>query len=338
MPIEETGALRLVAGHRPPPGAYQADIIILSLNRLAEVQAAVESACGQTGITAHITVLDQGSDPEMQAALAGWARRRVRNQHGLGLYAAGRNLGVAGGRNAASALGHGQVIIALDNDAIFESATVARRAVATFARQPDLAAIGFNILAADGQHPDLFSWGYPARLVRHFRDCFETATFVGAGHAIRRAAWDAVGGYDADLFFTWEEYDFCLRVIARGWRVRYDGRLGVIHNPSPAARVGWQAARVTYFVRNRLIIGRKWGASWAALSPRILGYVIKGALNGRLAATVSGVAAAMRSARPEQHQMSEAMRDYLFRADTRHRGGWLARLRGEVLGRIRTDP
>ncbi len=296
--------------------------------------AAVRSACGQTGIRAHVTVLDQGSRPEVLAALAA----AFGGRSGFSLYAAGRNLGVAGGRNVASALGHGQVIIALDNDAVFETGAVAMRAMAAFARQPDLAALGFNILAPDGQRPDLFSWGYPIGLVKRFRERFEAATFVGAGHAIRRAAWEAAGGYDADLFFTWEEYDFCLRAIALGWRVCYDGRLGVIHNASPEARVGWRATRVTYFVRNRLIIARKWGASWAGLSPRIMGYLIKGAVNGRLRATLRGVAAAMRNNVPERREMSRAMRDYLFMADTRHRGGWLTRLRGEVLGRISVDP
>jgi hypothetical protein len=33
-------------------------------------------------------------------------------------------------------------------------------------------------------------------------------TFVGAGHAIQRVAWEQASGYDDSLFFCWEEYDF----------------------------------------------------------------------------------------------------------------------------------
>jgi GT2 family glycosyltransferase len=81
---------------------------------------------------------------------------------------------------------------------------------------------------------DLSSWGYPSALLTSTRETFEAATFVGAGHAIRRAAWDDAGGYDARLFFCWEEYDFCLRAIARFWRARYRGDIVVRHKVSPS--------------------------------------------------------------------------------------------------------
>ena len=96
-----------------------------------------------------------------------------------------------------------------------------------FNQQPDLGALGFNILSADGVTPDTFSWGYPAPLLTRFRERFDTTTFVGAGHAIRRVTWDLVGGYDPSFFFTWEEYDFCLAAIALNWRIAYDGTLAV---------------------------------------------------------------------------------------------------------------
>ena len=90
---------------------------------------------------------------------------------------------------------------------------------------------------------------------------FDAVTFVGAGHAIRRAAWQDAGGYDEALFFCWEEYDFCLRAITRGWRIRYCGDLVVHHKASRARRVTWSGRRWFHFVRNRLYIERKYGGS-----------------------------------------------------------------------------
>ncbi len=325
---------RFVAGARPPLGGYDADIIILSFNRLAETLEAVGSALGQRGAAFHVTVLDQGSNPEVLRRLV----RSFGHLANVGIYAVPENLGVAGGRNLATSLGHGQIIVALDNDAVFESKWVVARALRAFQQRPALGALGFNILAVDGVRPDKSSWGYPARLLTRFRERFDTTTFVGAGHAIRRTTWNAVGGYDPALFFTWEEYDFCLNAIALGWSVGYDGKLSVIHKISPEERIPWSAGRMTYFVRNRLIISRKWGASWLALAPRMLGYLLAGSLTGRLSATLEGIRAALKADAPPPRKMPAAMRRYLHANETRHRGSWLSRLRFEIFARTRSDP
>ncbi len=322
----ESGApLRRTAGSPPPLGGYDADIVILALNRQDDTIEAINSALNQRGGTFHITVLDQGSSPGMLREL----RKLFAHHPNFSLYESETNLGVPGGRTAAAALGHGQVIVSLDNDAVFATPWVTANALRLFHRAPDVAAVGFNVLAADGIHPDQTSWGYPKAILPRFKEQFDTTTFVGAGHAIRRAAWAAAGGYDSSLFFTWEEYDFCLRAIALNWRIIYAGTLAVIHKVSPEARLCWNGQRMQYFVRNRLIIGRKWGASWLALSPRILGYMICAKRLGCLQAGWAGVKAAYNSATPRQ-KMPKAMRRYIYRNETKRRGSWLDRVRLEI--------
>ena len=325
-----TPQLRRTAGSLPPLDAYDADIIILSLNRLDDTIEAINSALAQRGGIFHVTVLDQGSSPEMLRQL----RMQFTNQSDFAFYESDSNLGVAGGRVAAAALGHGQFIIALDNDAVFATPWVAAKALRLFRQSPDVAAIGFNILAADGKQPDITSWGYPKAMLPRFRESFDTTTFVGAGHAIRRSAWAATGGYDPSLFFTWEEYDFCLKAIALNWRITYAGALSVIHKVSPEARVAWNSERMRYFMRNRLIIGRKWGASWLALTPYILAYLLKAARAGCLPAAWSGVQAAYNTVPPPRRHMPKTMRLYIRRNETYRRGSWFDRLRLELLGRI----
>ena len=321
--------IRRIAGSPPPLGAYDADIIILSLNRQKDTIEAISSALDQRGGIFHVTVLDQGSSTEMIREL----QRRFSHLSNFALYESGTNLGVPGGRVAAAALGHGQIIVALDNDAVFAKSHIVAKAQKLFHLSPNLAAIAFNILTADGSRPDLASWGYPKAMLPRFKDHFDTTTFVGAGHAIRRSAWVAAGGYDSSLFFTWEEYDFCLKAIALNWRITYAGSLGIIHKASAEARMSWSSQRMRYFVRNRLIIGRKWGSSWLALTPRILGYLVRAARCGCLQASWAGVKAAYteETSLPRQH-MSKAMRLYIRRNETERRGSWLDRLRLELFG------
>jgi GT2 family glycosyltransferase len=325
---------RLLAGHSPPLGAYDADIVILAFNRLEDTIAAIQSARAQRGATIHVIVLDQGSDPDMLRVLS----RHFGSSRHAAIYQTQENLGVAGGRNLATSLGHGRIIVALDNDAVFKTPFVVAGAVRAFSQRPELGAIGFNILCADGERPDRFSWGYPSRLLTRFTEKFETTTFVGAGHAIRRVTWDAVGGYDASFFFTWEEYDFCLAAIALKWSIAYDGSLVVLHKVSMDARIGWSAARTTHFVRNRLLISRKWGSSFFGLVPRMLGYILRGWLSNRLSATMAGIRAAWDAEVPNPKKMPKDMRRYLYVNEARYRGSWIDKLRHELFRQWHTDP
>jgi GT2 family glycosyltransferase len=323
-------AIRHIAGAATPPsGRYDADIVILALDRAAETLAAIASAIAQRGVSRHVFILDQGSRTDTLALLA----EAVAGRSDATLVSAGSNLGVAAGRNAVSALGHGRIIVALDNDATFGADDTVAGMAAALADDPSLAAIGCRILVdADGTD-DLTSWGYPRSLLARAEESWDAATFVGAGHAIRRAAWDDAGGYDPALFFCWEEFDFCLRAIANGWRIRYRGDLTIRHKVSPEQRVGWSDRRWFYFVRNRLYIGRKSGSGWFGLLPHLAAYSLRGLRHRRFGQTVRAFAAA-RALAPLGPGLSlaPAARAYLQRADRMHRHTWLRQAIDELRG------
>jgi GT2 family glycosyltransferase len=320
----------LAAGTLPPAGPYEADIIILTMGRVAATLAAIESALQQSQVRAYVAVLDQNATPASQDAY----RRAFAGRARIGYFASAANLGVGGGRNVLAAIGHGQIIVGLDNDAAFADAFVVFNTVRAFRQDEKLGALGFRIMNGAGTGPDEQSWGYPPALKALGARRFLTTTFVGAGHAIRRACWADAGPYDATLFFTWEEYDFALRAIARGWTVAYRGDLAVRHLLAAEARMRWQGGRTRLFVRNRLLIARKWGAPWVSLLPRICGYVVKGALHGQAPAALSGIAAAWRRDKLLQKQnMPRKMRDYIRAHETSHRGNLIQRLGREVFNR-----
>jgi GT2 family glycosyltransferase len=317
-----------LAGRFPPEGEYDADILILSLDRVAETEAAIRSALGQDGLSRHVIVLDQGSSEETLARL----QAMIAGRGDALLAASGGNLGVAEGRNRAAALGHGRVLIALDNDAVFADSGTAARAVALLDEQPRLAALGFRIMNGDGSDEDHASWGYPEALRPRAAARFASATFVGAGHAIRRAAWEAVGGYDPALFFTWEEFDFALRAIDQGWHLLHAGDIAVHHKLATQGRVDWSARRWFLFVRNRLYIARKWRAPLAA---RAAAYGLKSLRLGLARQGGLAVLAAIRMPLPTPpRRMSAEGRAYLRRTDGIWRGGLWTRLRREVLAEL----
>jgi GT2 family glycosyltransferase len=315
----------------PPAGEYDADIIILSLDRPDETEDAVRSALAQRGVSRHVVVVDQGSRPENLARLA----KLLRGRPDATLARLPENLGVAGGRNRASAIGHGRAIVALDNDAEFATLDTVAEAVAVLDGDAGLGAIGFRILAHANGEDDQSSWGYPPRLKPQAGNSFDSATFVGAGHAIRRAAWEQAGGYDEALFFCWEEFDFCLRAVALGWTIRYRGDIAVLHKVSPGRRVTWSATRWFYFVRNRLYIERKHGASWPSLTPRMAGYFLRSLRNGVGGQMLRGVVAAARMSRTVRPRpLPLGARAYLARTDQAHRGSLAGRLRDEVMAAL----
>ena len=281
----------VIAGAAAAPAApYDADVVILALDRAEETVAAIRSTLQQTRVSRHLFVLDQGSRTETVARLAA----AVAGRSDATLVELGHNYGVAGGRNRGAALGHGRVIVGLDNDAEFATPDTLARLVAALDAQADLAAVGCRIVSYATGQDDLSSWGYPRRLLPHAGESFDAATVVGAGHAIRRRAWDAVGGYDEALFFCWEELDFCRRATALGWRERYRGDIVVRHKVSAEHRVAWSGSRWFWFVRNRLYVGRKHGASWLSLLPRCAVYLLRAWRDGALPQALRGMREAVR--------------------------------------------
>jgi GT2 family glycosyltransferase len=260
------------------------DITILSWDRLDETKAAIKSALSQTGITSRVIVVDQGSQPENLAQLRNFCRQYERidlvcNQH---------NLGVPGGRNQAAWQGDGEYIVALDNDAEFIDTFQLAIAAEIMNNSPQLGAIGFRILRFGTDQDDLSSWSYEQPVAQWFARHFYTTHFVGAGHMIRRRAFDQVQGYDAALFFLQEEAELSRKLINSGYKIRYTPEVVIGHKVSAERRVIWRGPRWRYFVRNQFYLDVKFRRSLASLSLSILLTHYKGLRSGLLKDSMVG--------------------------------------------------
>ena len=250
------------------------DVIVLSWNRTEDTIAAIKSAREQVDVRKRILVVDQCSDANNLAQLKAFlqAAPDVRLQE------LPRNTGVAGGRNIASAMGKARYIVALDSDAVFADAHALSRAVAQLDERANICAIGFRIDNFFTGKNDDTSWDYPAG--RTPDQSFLTTRFIGAGHAIRRSVFEAVGGYDDRLFFCGEELDLCYRMLNTGKRIAYAPEVVIRHKVSPEHRVFWGKGRFFYTVRNNIYTAYKYNTPTLRLVLAAAAFIIKGWRNG----------------------------------------------------------
>jgi N-acetylglucosaminyl-diphospho-decaprenol L-rhamnosyltransferase len=187
-----------------------------------------------TGQTAEIIVLDNASCDETIAV--------VRRFPDVTLLVNEDNEGFAAGIHRGAQLASGEWLLVLNPDCVLdENALVALHDfLAPHPSSPDphrIGVVGFQLLHPDGRlqpsgrrFPKVWEFALAAL---GFQRCMETRWFAGrnfsvpqevdevsgAAFAIRRAAFEQVGGIDDGFFLFFEELDLCRRLKAAGWRI-----------------------------------------------------------------------------------------------------------------------
>ena len=77
---------------------------------------------------------------------------------------------------------------------------------------------------------------------------------TGAVLAVRREAFEAVGGFDERFFLFSEETDLCKRIQDAGWEAHFEPRIRVVHH---AGKAGVHASREAQMAYARLQYARK---------------------------------------------------------------------------------
>lgn len=179
------------------------------------------------------------------------------------------NLGVPGGRDAGLRLTAAGIVGFLDDDARVVTDDAARLIVEAFEQSPTLGAVGFRIVDEAGtsarRHVPRVGAGSAERPGR-------VVTFLGGACAVRRSAYEAAGGYWADLFYAHEELELAWRLHDAGYEVAYDPRIEVVHPHTPISRHadGWRLTG-----RNRVMIARR-DLPWPIAVPHVLGWLVLG--------------------------------------------------------------
>jgi len=100
----------------------------------------------------------------------------------------------------------------------------------------------------------------------------DVENFMGAFLFIRRAALHDVGLFDERFFFYWEETDWLIRALDRGWRVVFSPDLEVVHlgrasSPASAGHSELFVESTHRFARKQFGLpgGIALGTAWAAM-------------------------------------------------------------------------
>lgn len=193
------------------------------------------------------------------------------------------NVGVPGGRDLAARSSSADILGFLDDDASCLS-EVNERVVAAF-DPPDIGAVSFRLIDEAGATAVRH---VPRPLGRCATDSGNVATFLGGACAIRRDAYEQVGGYYTDLFYGHEEVELSWRLIDAGWRIRYLADVHVFHPRTDISRHadGWRLTG-----RNRVMIARR-TLPWPVAAMHVSLWLVVGSLRaarqGSLRAYVSG--------------------------------------------------
>jgi GT2 family glycosyltransferase len=214
--------------------------VLLTMGRRPEdLRQALDSLLAQRGVELDIVVV--GNEWEPTGLPAGV--RGVGSPVNLGI-PAGRNLGVPHTR--------GELLFFLDDDASLASpdalAAVARR----FDADPALGLLQLRVAPRDGG-ASARDWVPRLRVGDRARSSDITAVWEGAV-AMRRAVFEAVGGWPGDFEFVHEGIDLGWRVMDAGHRVAYAGDIVALH-PSPTGTP--HGYSFYYGARNRVWLARR---------------------------------------------------------------------------------
>jgi hypothetical protein len=159
------------------------------------------------------------------------------------------NVGIPGGRDIGLKASRADVVGFLDDDAEFRGDP--SRVRTDFDADPRLGAVAFRLVDEEG--------GTSRRHVPRAGTGDESvsgdvAYFLGGACAIRRDAYEQVGGYFTDLFYGHEEIELGWRLIDAGWTIRYLADVEVFHPRTDISRHadGWRLTG-----RNRVRIARR---------------------------------------------------------------------------------
>lgn len=194
-------------------------VVLLSMgNRPEELARSLDALGRQTGVDMDVLLVGNGWAPDGAPA---W----VRTHHSP------TNVGCPAGRNLGVPLVRGDYLLFYDDDGELPTPDVVRRLAQVLDENPRVAVVQPRGVDPTGRRSPR-RWS--PRLLPSVSDAGgEVVVFWEAMAMIRRSAFDEVGGWAGEFFFGHEGVDLAMRLLDRGWHVRYEPSI-VVHHPATA--------------------------------------------------------------------------------------------------------
>lgn len=218
-------------------------VVIINYNTREHLRACLASVQGDT--PGEVVVVDNASSDgsaEMVRAEYPW----------VSLYANTANTGYGAAANQAIHNCTAPYVLLLNSDTLLQPGTL-RALSAYFKYYPQAAVVGPRIVNPDGtlqvscfpfptplhtlfresvfsvligRIPVLRDWYLPTSSHNHAQS---VPWVLGAALAMRRTAFEAVGGFDESFFMYFEETDLCYRLHEAGWEIHFTPDATIIH-------------------------------------------------------------------------------------------------------------
>lgn len=240
---------------------------------------------------AEVVVVDNGSADDSRALVhSGFP--------GVLLLADFRNLGFGAAVNQGVAACRAPYVLVLNADTRLEAGAL-RELAAELDRHPRAAVVGPRLLDAKGRPQS--SW-FPEptpfnllalntclnRLVRvtpglsrRFRPVWSrnipagTVSWLkGASLALRREAFQGIGGFDTSYFLYAEDVDLCFRLREAGWEVRFTPSARVVHVEGASTRQARAKSMVRFFDSLARLYRRYYPPSYRAHLRRVVAVIL----------------------------------------------------------------
>jgi len=192
-------------------------VVIPCYNQAQYLPEAVESVVHQTFTDWECIIVNDGS-PDQTSQVA---RDLIARYPGKRIYLLEKkNGGLADARNAGIAASHGRYLLPLDADDVLKPYALARL-VEVLETQSDVAIV----------YPDYETFGTQSHVVR----CIDEHLFLDAARLknglpscsglpycslYRRDVWSKVGGYNPNMIWGYEDWDFWIGCLEKGFRAR----------------------------------------------------------------------------------------------------------------------
>ncbi|SFO87159.1 glycosyltransferase family 2 protein [Hydrogenimonas thermophila] len=228
------------------------DLVIATYNRASFLKQTLDNVLEYQNELNKIFVINNNSQDNTMDILIEYEKKSPK----IKVFNMDKNLGAPGGKNIGLKESKADVVIVLDDDAIFCSYNPIKEIINIFKQEKDLGIIQFKII--NYQTKKILNYEFPGKLPEKNGDKeFYTGYFIGAGHAIKREMLEKVGYYPDDFFYAHEELDLSYRAINNGYKIKYYPKVAIYHKKAPGGRLSPKEV-IKHNFRNRLIMNYKY--------------------------------------------------------------------------------
>jgi GT2 family glycosyltransferase len=249
------------------------DIVIATYNRAETLRETIGNVLASAPGFENLYVVDNASTDHTRSVIGSFADNRL-----IAVFN-DQNLGAAGGKNVGLRRSKADIIVVIDDDAVFSCDNPVGEVVRIFEADERLGLIQFKII--NYQTGKVLRYEFPGDHPDAEQDnSFNIGYFIGAGHAIRKSMLERVGYYPDDFgLYAHEEIDLSYRAINHGYSMRYEPSVAVLHKKAPGGRLPANAV-LHQLLLNRMIMSRKYLPYRYALVNNLL-WIAKTLFNSR---------------------------------------------------------